>query len=228
MAARALPARENRARYALRMTVCTPVVVLVVLSLLMGTLAGCAGLPSPPAAIQTYVLSASSSAPRRGPAPPLLVATPRAMAGYDRPGIAYRRSATRLDYYAASAWADEPARLVEPLLVAALEASGGFEAVMPPGTGLPARLRLDTEIMRIEHERLAPPGQGRVTLRARLVDPDRGRILDTRIFDALVPSQSDDAEGAVTAIDAALGRVLEQVVDFCVNGAAQHDRRADR
>ena len=29
----------------------------------------------------------------------LLITAPRAAAGYDRPGIAYRRSPTRLDYY---------------------------------------------------------------------------------------------------------------------------------
>ena len=103
-------------------------------------LAGCTALPSPPTAVHTYLFSAPFPAPRRGPGPVLLITTPRAAAGYDRPGIAYRRSPTRLDYYAASEWADEPARLIEPLIIAAAEASGGFEAVVSAGTGLTAEI----------------------------------------------------------------------------------------
>jgi ABC-type transport auxiliary lipoprotein component len=100
----------------------------------------------------------------------LHITPPRAAAGYDWPGIAYRRSPTRLDYYAASEWADDPARLIEPLIIAAAEASGGFEAVVSAGTGLTAETRLDTEIVRIEHELLAAPRRDRLTLRAQLVD----------------------------------------------------------
>ncbi|MCA1853614.1 MAG: ABC-type transport auxiliary lipoprotein family protein [Beggiatoa sp.] len=109
-------------------------------------LCGCTALPSPPIAVHTYLFSAPFPAPRRGPGPVLLIATPRAAPGYDRPGIAYRRSPTRLGYYAESEWADEPARLIEPLIIAAAEASGAFEAVVSAGTGLIAEMRLDTEI----------------------------------------------------------------------------------
>jgi cholesterol transport system auxiliary component len=188
-------------------------------------LAGCTILPSPPAAVQTYLFSAPFPAPRRGPGPILLITAPRAAAGYDRPGIAYRRSSTRLDYYAASEWADEPARLIEPLIIAAAEASGAFEAVVSAGTGLAAETRLDTEIMRIEHELQNAPSQGRLTLRAQLVDVVRGRVIGTQIFDASVPSRSEDAEGAIAAIDTALGRVLVQLVDFCLNTKVDRAKR---
>lgn len=188
-------------------------------------LCGCSALPSPPVAVHTYLFSAPLPAPRRGPGPVLLIATPRAAPAYDRPGIAYRRSPTRLDYYAESEWVDEPARLIEPLIIAALEASSGFEAVVSAGTGLIAEMRLDTEIVRIEHELLAAPTRGRFILRAQLVDVARGRVIGTEIFDASVPSRSDDAEGAVAAIDTALARVLEQVVAFCLNTTVDHARR---
>jgi len=155
----------------------------------------------------------------------LLIATPRAAAGYDRPGIAYRRSPTRLDYYAASEWADEPARLIEPLIIAAAEQSGGFEAVVSAGTGLTTKIRLDTEIMRIEHELLAAPSRGRLTLRAQLVDVARGRVIGTQVFDASVPSRSDDAEGAVAAIDTAVARVIVQLVAFCSNTTVDRAQR---
>jgi cholesterol transport system auxiliary component len=180
-------------------------------------LAGCAALPSPPVAVQTFLLSVPYTGPRGGVGPLLLVTMPRATAGYERPGIAYRRSPTRLDYYAESEWADEPARLLEPLLVAAIEASGGFEAVVSMDTGIGAALRLDTEILRLDHDLVGSPGRGRVSLRARLIDVARGRVLATRVFDASVPSPSDNAEGAVAAINSALARVLGQVVALCLD-----------
>jgi cholesterol transport system auxiliary component len=151
----------------------------------------------------------------------LQVSIPKSAPGYERPSIVYRRSATRLDYYAESEWADEPARLVEPLLIAALEGSGGFEAVVSLATGLGAALRLDTEVLRLDHDLLSSPSQGRVVLRAQLVDLAHGRILATRVFDASVASASDDAAGAVAAIDAALARVLGQVVAFCLAAVPQ-------
>jgi cholesterol transport system auxiliary component len=188
-------------------------------------LAGCTALPSPPAAVHTYLFSAPFPAPRPGPGPVLLIATPKAAAGYDRPNIAYRRSPIRLDYYAASEWADEPARLIEPLIIAATEASGAFEAVVSAGTGLAAEIRLDTEIMRIEHELQSAPSQGRLTLRAQLVDVARGRVIGTQRFDASVPSRSDDAEGAVAAINTALARVMERMVAFCLNNTVDRAKR---
>lgn len=184
--------------------------------LLLG-LAGCAALPSPPVAVETFLLSVPYPGPRGGAGPLLLVTMPKATAGFERSGIAYRRSPARLDYYAESEWADEPARLLEPLLVAAIEASGGFEAVVSMNTGIGAALRLDTEILRLDHDLVGSPGRGRVSLRARLIDVARGRVLATRVFDASVPSLSDDAEGAVAAINSALARVLGQVVALCLD-----------
>ncbi len=166
--------------------------------------------------VTTYLLSAAipPAGLHRSSGPTLLVSPPRSAAGYDRPQIAYVRLAPRIDYYAHNQWADEPARLLEPILVGALEAGGGLRSVLGAASGLPADLRLDTEILALHHEIVGATGRGRIVLRVQLVDLDRGEVLATRHFDRAVPVSSQDAPGGVAAINAALQDLLPQLVAF--------------
>ena len=55
-----------------------------------------------------------------------------------------------------------------------------------------------------------------LTLRVQLIDVRGKRVLATRVFDETENAPSDDAYGGVTAANAALQRVLEQIAEFCV------------
>ena len=61
--------------------------------------------------------------------PTVLLSSPRAAPGYAGAGMAYMEEAHRIDYFAHHRWADSPARMLEPLLIHALETSGAFQAV---------------------------------------------------------------------------------------------------
>jgi cholesterol transport system auxiliary component len=158
---------------------------------------------------------APSVAVRAPAGPTLMVSTPRAWPGYDQPRIAYLRHPLRIDYYALNEWADSPPRMLEPLLITAIEASGRFRTVVSSRSGIGAQLRLDTEIVRLQHEFLSTPSQGRVILRAQLIDLIRNRVLGTRNFEAQVPAPSEDAEGGVTALNSAVQHTLAELVAFC-------------
>ena len=68
-------------------------------------------------------------------APTLVVHPPHAAAGYDSPRIVYTREPHRLDYYAHSEWVDTPARMLTPLIVAAVVRGGALHAVVPTPSG---------------------------------------------------------------------------------------------
>ena len=110
---------------------------------------------------------------RRGPraaaaaAPTLIVNPPHAAAGFDSPRIIYVREAHKLEYFAHSEWVDPPARMLAPLLVAAVENSGAFRAVVLTPSAAAGDLRLDTEIIRLQHE-FAGPAEPRAFHAARL------------------------------------------------------------
>lgn len=146
----------------------------------------------------------------------LEVNAPTARPGLDTPQIAYVRQAHKLDYYAKSRWADTPSRMLAPLLLQAVERSGGFRAVVRTGNPLAADLRLDTEWIRLQHDFTSGPSRVLLTLRAQIYDLKTRKLLAVREFETTESAASNDAYGGVVAANRALERVLAQLADFCV------------
>ena len=73
-------------------------------------------------------------------------------------------------------------------------------------TAATAELRLDTELIRLQHEFLVQPSRVRLTLRAVLVDIATRRVVAWREFDTSVPSASEDPYGGVVAANQAVRR----------------------
>jgi cholesterol transport system auxiliary component len=157
--------------------------------------------------------AASTAAPAG--APTLVVNPPHAAAGFDSQRIIYVREAHRLEYFANSEWVDPPARMLAPLLATAAERSGAFGAVVMTPTAATGELRLETEIVRLQHEFHARPSRVRFTLRAYLVDDKTRRVLAWREFEAAAPAASEDPYGGVVAANRAVQAVLAQLSAFC-------------
>ncbi len=198
---------------------------VVFLGILLMGLSGCARLRERlgEQSVQTYIFALQQShqasrvdVNKLGAGPVLEVSAPQARAGYDSPRMVYIQRPYELNYYAHNEWADGPARMLWPLLVKALEASGRFSALVDGPKGVLADLRLDTEIMNLQNEVDAQRSQGRVVLRAQLIELGAHRVLGTQTFEAVEPAPSADPYGGVAAINRALARVLEEIVEFCV------------
>ena len=157
--------------------------------------------------------------PAPASAPTLIVNPPHAAAGFDSQRIIYVREAHRLEYFAHNEWVDPPARMLAPLLVAAIGHSGAFRAVLPTPSAAAGEMRLDTEIIRLQHEFGTPPSRVRFTLRAVLVDEKTRRVLAWREFDTSVTADSEDPRGGVVAANRAVRNVLAQLSTFCAETA---------
>lgn len=182
-------------------------------------LAGCAGMTDQ-AAPTVYVLDAR---PVEKPARPLrdvvlAVSVPRARAGYDTAQMAFVRVPYELEYFTKSRWADTPSRMLAPLLVQALEQAGGFRAVVPAPSAVPADLRLDTELVRLQQNFGVSPPRIELALRAQLVDVRSRRVVATAEFEEVEGASREDAYGGVVAANRALQGLLARVADF----AAEH------
>ncbi len=193
------------------------------LSLCVVLLSGCAALkpePTPPTPT-LYALDAtlkSKATVARTPsatAPTLLISTPRAAAGYDSPRIIYVREAHKLEYFAHNEWVDTPARMLAPLVVAAVENSGAFKAVVHAPSSASGDLRLDTEILQLQQEFEGAASQVRFVLRANLVEDASRRVVASRVFESLVPAPSANPYGGVVAANQAVNAVLDNVATFC-------------
>jgi cholesterol transport system auxiliary component len=206
---------------------------LIAMILSLMALAACStlrpGAPQHPAfyALEGTRAAAPAAVPALAPAaaPTLIINPPHAAAGFDSARIIYVRETHKLEYFAHSEWVDPPARMLAPLIVAALENSGAFRAVVLTPSAAVGDLRLDTEIIRLQHEFLTQPSRVRFTLRAYLVDDRTRQVLAWREFDAAVPAASEDPYGGVVAANRAVQTVLADLAVFCA-GTARDQRMA--
>ena len=173
---------------------------------------------SPPAAIRPTAPAA---------APTLIINPPHAAAGFDSSRIIYVREIHKLEYFSHSEWVDTPARMLAPLIVAAVENSGTFRAVVLTPSAAAGDLRLDTEIVRLQHDFGSQPSRVRFTLRAYIVDNTTRRVLASREFDETVAAASTDPYGGVVAANRAVQTALEHLASFCANAALNWKPPAD-
>jgi len=186
-------------------------------------LAACTALQPPePGRANIYVLETvpAAAAPRPKRDLVLEVEVPRARPGFDTSLMAYTQRANGLEYFARNRWADTPARMLKPLLAQALERSGGFRAVVQAPNTSAVELALDTELVRLQQDFGARPSRIQLTLRAQLIDVAARRVLASAEFDETESASSDDPYGGVIAANRALGRLLERLVDFCVQASS--------
>lgn len=178
---------------------------------------GCALRPSSKEPV-TYVLTAVGTVKplaRTGHGV-LLVMPPSAEPGYDTAAIAYTRTPLRLDYYSQSRWADTPARMLAPLLVATLDRTHAFRAVVPLPSSVAADYQLDVVLLQLQQEFFQHPSQVRLALRVSLIKTATNRVVASRRFEDLEPAPSDNAYGGVQAANKALAKLLGEIARFVV------------
>ena len=192
---------------------------------LLLTVAGGCGALFPTTTTTQPSFYSLDSAPRAAPgaapaaAPTLIINPPHAAAGFDSSRIIYVREAHKLEYFSHNEWVDTPARMLAPLIVAAVENSGTFRAVVLTPSAAAGDLRLDTEIVRLQHDFGSQPSRVRFTLRAYMVDSTTRRVLASREFDETVAAASRDPYGGVVAANRAVQTVLEHLASFCAKAA---------
>jgi cholesterol transport system auxiliary component len=175
-----------------------------------------------------YVLDpvpASSAAPglvaTAAQAPTLLV-TPTTAAGfYDAQAIVYSQAIGTRAYYQLNSWTEPPGRRLVALLTERLRRSGAFGTVTTATGGARGTLVLDTQLDEIYHDAATSPGSAKISLTATLSDPARRFVAGQRRFTASAPAPTPDAAGAVQAFDVALGPLLDEVVAWAGQTAAQ-------
>ncbi|WP_172419030.1 ABC-type transport auxiliary lipoprotein family protein [Candidatus Nitrosoglobus terrae] len=153
----------------------------------------------------------------------LLVSRPQVGAGYNTQQIAYTRKPYELSYFSHNEWVDTPGRMLESILVSALEASKGFQNVIPSYALIPADLRLDTEIVTLLQDYSVKPNQSRVVLHARLIELTKSQEIASQTFEAHQPMTEDNPYSGVIALNQALGQVIEELVSFCTQASANAD-----
>ncbi|HEV7431732.1 MAG TPA: ABC-type transport auxiliary lipoprotein family protein [Steroidobacteraceae bacterium] len=175
-------------------------------------LSSCASFHSDQPATQVYTLDpvyAESKAEPATDAASLLVLRPQAAPGLDSDRIALRRSAQRLDYYAASRWPQPLPEFLQSLTVETLRASGKFRTVQPDRATFAADKVLQIEIRRFQAEY---SGDGapvvHVQLLATLGQRNDRSVLASVSAESSVPAAENRMQAVVAAFQNAVATAL--------------------
>jgi cholesterol transport system auxiliary component len=163
-----------------------------------------------------YVLEATAvGKPRFSPqGPSIQVSRIRTAPGYGGTGMVYVEQEHRLDHFLHHRWADTPARMLEPLVIGTLEASGMFSAVVSPDARARTNLRLDTEFLRLVRRFEGGGSRVDLAIRASVVDTDRASLAPSRVIEITEPVVDPTPYGGVEAANRAVARLLEELRVF--------------
>lgn len=156
-------------------------------------------------------LDEAESRPAEGPT--LLVSAVRSAAGFGGSDMIYVVEEHRLQSFARHRWVDSPARMLEPLLVAAAERSGLFAQVAAPGSQALGTLRLDTEVLVLQQRFVEQDSRLELALRVSLID---ARSHESRASEVIrIELQAEPTPyGGVVAANRAVELLGERLLAF--------------
>jgi cholesterol transport system auxiliary component len=178
-------------------------------------LAGCSLFKGPPP--ETFELNAPESIPHgNATAAQILVPEPSALKALDSERIVVS-SGPKLSYYPDAQWQDRLPKVFQAKAIEAFERSKRARAVGRPGEGLSIDYQLITEIRSFEYRSNGDSGgSAHVEIFVKILDDRNGRVVATRRFTGNATVGEDTAEAVVAGVNAALARVLTDLVRWTV------------
>ncbi|MDB5644389.1 ABC-type transport auxiliary lipoprotein family protein [Methylobacterium sp.] len=196
----------------MRMTILRTAPALVAM-LLAAALGGCGGGAVP----LTFDLAALPPNGRVGAsARSFSVAEPVGIQPFEADRIIVREPGGALSFLGGGQWADRLPRLIQTRLIQSLENSGRLKSVSRPGDKIVSEFQLISEIRAFDIA--AGTGEAVVDISAKIIAEGTGKVVAARIFTARVPVPKVDAGTAAVGLDAALARVLAEMVAWVNSG----------
>jgi cholesterol transport system auxiliary component len=121
--------------------------------------------------------------------------------------IVVRADPQSVAYLSGAQWADKLPSLIQSRLIESFQNAHLLRAVGRPG--ILADFSLQTSIRRFEFD--AARGEATVEISAQILGQS-GRIIAGRLFSGTVPVVSADSSAVAAALDAALAKVMREIV----------------
>jgi cholesterol transport system auxiliary component len=145
----------------------------------------------------------------------LLVMPTDSNAIYGTTQMAYNQKPYQVAYYAKSRWADNPAKMLNQLIIQTLQNTHYFHAVVSSVTAGNYNYVLNTQLIELKQDYTQCPSAERLVLRAQLTRTSDNRIIATKQFSVSRTATQNTACGGVVAANYAAAEMLKQLSDFC-------------
>lgn len=153
----------------------------------------------------------------------LLLAPSTASGLYGSDRMVYSVDGLTRSYFEYGLWTQRPARSLDELALLRLQRAGVFRAVVPSTAGVRGDLQLSLALEDLYFDGSDPNDMVRLVVTATLIDWRRRRLLAVEHFTQQQPSPTRDDDGMAAAASVAVGRLLDQLVPWCVSSAAAAD-----
>lgn len=197
----------------------TRTVAFVLMAQLLTGCSALGALSDASARMDAYTLSpvAYSASPAAGRSH-LVVELPTSAGAIASDRILIKPLPFQAEYLPDGRWTEPAPALLQTLLVASFQNSGGFRLVGRVGAGLKPDYTLMTELQSFHAEPAAGGVKGALTVRVSAMmtiirESDR-RIVASRHFVAAAATASDDGKSVVAGFDTATRALLAEVVDW--------------
>lgn len=183
------------------------------------TTTSCTGLvPSPPPS--TYDLTAPQSFPdlKGSTSAQILILEPSALKALDSQDIVIKPSSAEVEYLAKSQWSDRLPKLVQAKLIEAFENTDRVRAVAKPGEGLVIDYQVVSDIRAFQANVGSGISEARVAISIKLVNDRNGKVIRSKVFEAVAGLSGTSSLEIVTGLDAAFDRVSREIVSWTFSG----------
>lgn len=157
----------------------------------------------------------------------LTVPAPTASRAIDTDRIMVTSASGRVSYFAGAAWSDRLPRLLQSRIVAALQDSGAFRAVLTAHDRADADYSLAIEVRSFHIEVGNGSNSAVVALYARMINEKRGNVLSAREFLARVPAGTDDTDSSVAALQNGFNKATADMVRWVATSRGRQTASTD-
>ncbi|HXD39717.1 MAG TPA: ABC-type transport auxiliary lipoprotein family protein [Ramlibacter sp.] len=185
------------------------------------SLAGCALLAAPPPQPSKQVLAKMPpEVPQRtSNGAVLVVYPPQTRPVYDTTEMAYMTRPYEIAYFSQHEWAEPPAQMLQPLLVATLQNTHLFSAVLTPPYAGRHSYALRTEIRELIADFTSEPAALKLSLRFQLSEGATGSVVATQDVSIREPLQQKTPYAGVVAGNDATAKALLELARFVLEKA---------
>lgn len=161
----------------------------------------------------------------------IVVEEPTASSAVNTDQIAVQPTPYQIEYLPRARWVDRAPVIVQNLLVESYENSGKVKSVGRSSVGLRPDYVILTDLREFQARLPAVITEGSdalqivVRLNLKIVDSFNNQIIDSKSFEAIVQSQSDDINDVVLAFDSALGKTMRKSVEWSVKTIYSHSQK---
>jgi|688.fasta_scaffold283090_2 cholesterol transport system auxiliary component len=146
----------------------------------------------------------------------ILVAEPTVQPGYESDQMIYLECPYELKSFSRNKWIAPPHEMLTSLISQSLRNTCFFRAVVTPPFSGETHYKLETKLMKLQHEFFHCPSRVHLVLHAVLVDTNSHQAIGEHVFDVLVLAPKNNPYGGVLAANKAVKIVLSQLADFVI------------